>query len=82
MKTKLTLALAVTTALLTTGAIAGPGFVDRPAAAPRIAAPAHAHKPACKTMTIATNPKAAAPSVVRCEAFAKVRAAECRLACR
>ncbi len=82
MKTKLTLALAATAALLTTGVIAGPGFVDRaPAATPRLTAVAHQHMATCKTMTIATNPKAGALATVRCDAFAKVRAAECRLAC-
>lgn len=80
MKTKLTLSLAVAAAMFTAGAFAGPGFVNRaPAAAPRMMAPAH--KAACATMTIATNPKAGAPATVRCDAFAKVRPAECRLAC-
>ena len=83
MKTKLTLALAATAALLTTGVFAGSGFVDRTPAAPtRMMAPAHQHKDGCKTMTITTNPKATATNVVRCDAFAKVRLAECRLACR
>lgn len=83
MKTTLTLALAATAAILTSSAIAGPGFVDRAPAAPARTMPAaHQHKADCKTMTIATNPKAAATNVVRCDAFAKVRLAECRLACR
>lgn len=83
MKTKILLALTAAATLGTTSLFAGPGPRDpapRRAATRSIAAPVTSLK--CDTMTIKAGGKDAGTRVVACKDFAKVRPADCRLACR
>ena len=83
MKTKLLFALTAAATLGTTSLFAGPGPRDP---APRRASPRQLTTPVasmnCETMTIKAGGKDAGTRVVACKDFAKVRPADCRLACR
>jgi hypothetical protein len=82
MNTKLLLTLTAALALGSTSLFAGPGPRDP---APRSntvrtwSAPVATMK--CDTMTIKAGGKDAGTRVVACKDFAKVRPADCRLAC-